>query len=227
MSNQPEIRSSADGSATVYSPRFDALYHSHHGALQETQHVFVDAGFRFASQHLSTVDVLELGFGTGLNAAATWVLAKAKREAGIAANPSIRYVGIEAFPLPQNLLAAFRSGNESVDAALAEIHKPAWPSVTGLDAKFLLEKRLTLIESLGTDETFDCIYHDAFAPQTQPELWSQALFERLYTCTRGGGVLVTYCAQGQVRRNMRSAGWTVEKLPGPPGKREMTRALRG
>ncbi len=228
-----ELRGTSDGSQTVYSSRFDALYHSHHGALQETRHVFVEAGLAYVlARPQRQVAILELGFGTGLNAAASWVLANLQVDEVKALsineeNPiSLDYVGIEAFPLPQNLLQDFHTGDADVDAALQALSASLWPSTTRFDESLQLEKRLARIEEIAEEDRYDCVYHDAFAPQTQPELWTIDVFQRLYRALRPGGIIVTYCAQGQVRRNMQAAGFTVERLPGPPGKRQMMRAHR-
>ena len=217
----------ADGSASVYAPRFDASYHSTHGALQESRHVFVQAGLAYVAQGQGRVSILECGFGTGLNLLASLAYA-------LEADLRLDYTGIEAFPLPPDLLAATDYGRLAPLAPLVglspklltDVHAAPWPSDLALGALGVLRKRKRRIETLDEHRAFDLVYYDAFAPRAQPELWTPEVFARLYRALRPGGALVTYCVQGQVRRDLESVGFDVVKLPGPPGKREMTRATR-
>ena len=217
----------ADGSASVYAERFDATYHSTHGALQESNHVFVQAGLAHVAQDHRRVSVLECGYGTGLNYLASLAFA-------VGRSLSLDYTGLEAFPLTPELLAETDYGSLPGLAPLvrlspkliSDVHAAPWPSDTPAGSLGVLRKRSQAIETLAADRTYDLIYYDAFAPRTQPELWTRTVFANLYTALRPGGVLTTYCVQGQVRRDLRAVGFEVVKLPGPPGKREMTRATR-
>ena len=219
------VEPTADGSSTLYSSRFGAHYHSRHGALQEARHVFVEAGFQYAAVAKTHLRVLELGFGTGLNAAVTCGFAEAHHNPA-GEHTTVDYVGVEAYPLPVRVLADFTTGDADVDASLTQLHEVPYGTSRQLAPHFRLTLREQRFETLRDERAFDLIYYDAFGPQTQPELWAEEMFARLYRALGPGGVLVTYCAQGQMRRNMRAAGFAVERLPGPPGKREMTRGRR-
>ena len=217
----------ADGSASVYAPRFDASYHSTHGAFQESRHVFVEAGLRHVAQGRDTVSVLECGFGTGLNLFASLAYA-------VERDLRLDYTGVEAFPLPPSLLAATDYARLDALAPLVrlspkllpDVHAAPWPSDVSLGALGVLRKRRRRIEDTDECTAYDLVYYDAFAPRAQPELWTADVFARLYASLRPGGALVTYCVQGRVRRTMASVGFDVAKLPGPPGKREMARATK-
>ena len=216
-----------DGSASVYAEGFDASYHSSHGALQESLHVFVRAGLAHVSRARSPVTVLECGYGTGLNFLASLACAHAREL-------RLDYTGLEAYPLERelldrthyNALPALASLVRLSPKLISDVHAAPWPSDTTVGALGVLRKRHTHIEALEAERTYDLVYYDAFAPKTQPELWTPEIFARLYRALRPGGVLTTYCVQGQVRRDLQSVGFEVVKLPGPPGKREMTRATR-
>ena len=216
-----------DGSASVYAERFGASYHSTHGALQEAQHVFVAAGLAHSADHLREVSILEAGFGSGLNCLASLAYAQSL---GL----RLDYTGLESFPLSHSLLSAMDFERLPALQTLVGLapklieamHAAPWPSVTRLGEGSVLRKRLAAIEELTDVDAYDLVYFDAFAPKIQPELWTADVFQRYHRALRPGGVLVTYCVQGQVRRNMKAAGFEVVKLPGPPGKREMTRATK-
>ena len=217
-----------DGSHSLFSERFGVTYHSKYGAWLETQHVFVDAGLRFAAVDRTVISVLEIGFGTGLNCIASLLHCEARAI-------KLDYVGIEAFPVPECTLAALSYADD-----LAWDDRPRelwtrlcampWPSMADLAAArnppLHIEKRLGRIEALSERVRYDVVYYDAFAPESQPELWTQAQFARVHEALKLGGILVTYCAKGQVKRDLRAVGFEVERLAGPPGKREMTRATK-
>jgi tRNA U34 5-methylaminomethyl-2-thiouridine-forming methyltransferase MnmC len=221
MTHDRYIEQTADGSHTLYVPALDEHYHSVTGAVQESLHVFIDAGLKRLSS--PKIRVLEIGFGTGLNAFLTYHYAQ---KAGIA----VAYTAIELYPLA---LAVIRQLNYSDRYSLEEaaifdkLHASEWEKPVSIAPAFMLDKRLsdlTRLDCLRQNELFDLIYFDAFAPDKQPEMWTQAIFDYLYEHTAQSGILTTYCAKGMVRRALRSAGYTVERLPGPPGKREMLRA---
>jgi tRNA U34 5-methylaminomethyl-2-thiouridine-forming methyltransferase MnmC len=212
----------ADGSQTLYVPKWDEHYHSIHGARQESEHVFINAGLFFVAERLSAIKILEIGFGTGLNA---WLTALWTEKHPI----QVDYTGIEAYPLTEAEIDCLQYCDETDTLGtqlFQAIHSAEWGRRATINPHFGLLKIQTDLVSWQTEDQYDLIYFDAFAPSAQPELWTEDVFSKLFRCTRSGGVLVTYCAKGDVRRAMKSAGWDVSKLPGPPRKREMTRATK-
>jgi tRNA U34 5-methylaminomethyl-2-thiouridine-forming methyltransferase MnmC len=222
-----EVRTTADGSPTLYVPALDEHYHSHHGAAQESRHVFIEAGLKPLLEaglgQTRPLGILEVGLGTGLNALLTL-------EAAQAAGATVAYHGYETVPLPGEAITALSAqwiDNELLIHAFLKIHTMPWGWPHMLAPDFLLTKiRLQIQAAHLAIGLYNLIYFDAFAPEKQPELWGEDIFYNLYTAAAPGAVLVSYCAQGQFRRNLRAAGWLTEKLPGPPGKREMTRARK-
>jgi tRNA U34 5-methylaminomethyl-2-thiouridine-forming methyltransferase MnmC len=212
----------ADGSKTIFIPEWNEHYHSSHGALQEAQHVFIANGLnRTTSDYLT---ILEMGFGTGLNALLSYFSTEKRQQ-------YVHYVGIEAFPPSQEELALMDYASHSVDPEADEVyrkmHDAAWDRTVSLSEHFVLEKQQCKIEHARVENgSVDLVYYDAFGPRVQPELWTPEIFGLLYEWMSPGGILVTYCAKGQVKRDLKSAGFIVESLPGPPGKREMTRAIK-
>ncbi len=210
----------ADGSLTLFSERFQETYHSRHGAKTESLHVFIQHGLQYIASQSDEIRIGEIGLGTGLNAMLSC-------DAGRAIGKKICYFAIEAFPVsPQimnEVVAAFPEFSESRFLQLLY-------SEPGTILKLLPEFEFVWFKSLwpaaNPFSDLDVLYYDAFAPGSQPELWTHDAFYQAFQALRPGGILVTYCAKGDVRRNMKSVGFEVEKLPGPPGKREMTRAKR-
>lgn len=217
-----EIVETADGSHSLYVPELDEQYHSRHGALQESQHVFIEMGLRPRLNISKKFNILEIGFGTGLNALLTAVEL-------IDQDAEVNYYGIEAFPLSdeeaQSLNYAALVG-ENGPMLFGLLHQAPWEAPTEIQQGFTLSKLEARIEDFKLEEPVDLIYFDAFAPTKQPELWVEAIFQKMYDSMAEGGQLVTYCAKGVVRRTMQAVGLRVERLPGPPGKREMLRATR-
>lgn len=216
-----EIIQTLDGSTTIHLQEWDECYHSKHGAIQEAQHVFIKNGLSlFENSHVS---ILEIGFGTGLNAFITFLEARKR-------NQSIDYVGVEAYPISSeevllmNYVDELNAGNE--EAVFKEMHESNWGEQIILSDDFSLTKRKQFFEEIDDLEKFDLIYFDAFGYRVQPELWSTVIFEKMYKSLKSKGVLVTYAARGVVKRSMIEVGFTVEKLEGPPGKREMFRARK-
>ena len=231
MSNNSriEVRRTADGSATLYVPALDEHYHSRHGARQESEHVFIRAGLvplldaGRGQPCARPLHLLEVGFGTGLNALLTL---RTARPAGAA----VAYDGLEPHPLPATVVAALAAAwahDPAVAAQVVRLHAAPWGTEHPLAPGFFLTKLRQPLEAVELPAGYyDLIYFDAFAPEKQPELWTAAIFAKLYAAAAPGAVLVSYCAQGQFRRHLRAAGWRTEKLPGSPGKREMTRAVK-
>jgi len=215
-----ELRLTADGSPTLYVPELDETYHSMHGSVQEARHVFIENGLRFVATESKQVNILEVGFGTGLNALLT---AQYATENAIRVN----YVGLEAYPVEE---AIWKEINYHTDAEARSLYTKIMAHPFGetisIELIFSLFKEAKLIQDWVATGTFDLIYYDAFGPRAQAEMWELPIFEKLYSLLNVGGALVTYCAQGQFKRHLKSLGMRVESLPGPPGKREMTRGTK-
>jgi len=217
-----EIIQTLDGSTTIHLTEWDECYHSKHGAIQEAQHVFIKNGLSlFQNQKVA---ILEIGFGTGLNAFITLLEAKKMQQ-------TIDYVGVEAYPisaeevLKMNYVSELNADKEST--LFDTIHESNWGEKVLLNDGFTLTKRNQFFEEIDDDNTYDLIYFDAFGYRVQPELWSTEIFRKMFKALKNNGVLVTYAARGVVKRSMIEVGFTVEKLEGPPGKREMFRARKG
>ena len=217
-----EIIQTLDGSTTIHLKEWDECYHSKHGAIQEAQHVFIKNGLSLFENQ--SVSILEIGFGTGLNAFITFLEAKKL-------NQTIDYVGVEAYPvsaaevLAMNYVAELNAGNEI--QIFEKMHESNWDEKMLLNPDFELTKRKQFFDQIEDVEKFDLIYFDAFGYRVQPELLSTAIFQKMYDALKPKGKLVTYAARGVVKRSMIEVGFTVEKLAGPPGKREMFRASKG
>ena len=216
-----EIIQTLDGSTTIHIADWEECYHSKHGAIQEAQHVFIKNGLSlFQNQKIT---ILEIGFGTGLNAFITLLEAKKMQQ-------TIDYVGVEAYPisadevLNMNYVAELDEMKES--AIFNKMHESDWGEKIVLNDDFVLTKRKQFFEEIDDGNKFDLVYFDAFGYRVQPELWSTAIFDKMYKSLKMNGVLVTYAARGIVKRNMIEVGFKVEKLEGPPGKREMFRARK-
>jgi tRNA U34 5-methylaminomethyl-2-thiouridine-forming methyltransferase MnmC len=204
---------SSDGSLTIWVPELDEHYHSIHGAITESQHVFIDVGLMALDKE--EISILEVGLGTALNARLT-LEQKGSR--------SIRYFALEKFPLNDEEINEIEALGHDTEAKLLKVDtgKP-----TMIETGFTFELSTEDLRNFKPDEpSFDLIYFDAFAPSAQPELWSEEVFQAMYDALLPGGALVTYCAKGVVKRTMKSVGFEVEALPGPPRKREMTRAWK-
>lgn len=219
------IIKTADGSTTIYLPELQETYHSKHGAIQEANHVFIKTGLQYwIEQHQKkSINILEIGFGTGLNCFMT-LLENEKLQT------TINYVGIEAYPItPDEVLQLnYIDGLKATKnkSNFEEIHQTLWNQQYSLTPHFNLTKRLDKIENLTDNNTFDLIYFDAFGAQAQPELWTEIIFKKMFNALKKNGILVTYAAKGSVRRAMQTVGFHTERLPGPPGKREMLRATK-
>lgn len=212
-----------DGSHTVAIPAMKVAYHSHHGAIQESMHVFINAGLRYVSKSLKLkeISIFEMGFGTGLNALLT--LIEAERE-----QKKIHYTTVELFPLQQDeinfLNYCEQLNREDLKPVFQQLHQCDWEKDNAITPFFTIKKHKADLLNLSTYQPVSLIYYDAFAPSAQPELWTKHVFEKLFTWLVPGGALVTYCSKGDTRRAMQAACFVVEKIPGPRGKREMVRA---
>ncbi len=213
-----EIIITSDGSTTIHLPDWNEQYHSKHGAIQEAKHVFIKNGLDTID--LNDISILEIGFGTGLNCFITF----------LETQKYINYTGIEAYPISEDELSNLNYTTElkaeEQQSIFKKIHSVAWEEEQQITENFYLTKRKQYFEEISDKNAFNLIYFDAFGARVQPDLWTEDIFRRMYDSLKPNGVLVTYCAKGSVRRAMQSVGFTVERLEGPPGKREMLRGTK-
>lgn len=215
-----EIIRTEDGSTTIRLADWDECYHSKHGAIREAYHVFIKNGLSLYEG--KPVSVLEIGFGTGLNAFITFLESKN--------HESIDYVGVEAYPVSaeeikdMNYVQELKAGH--YQSVFDLMHHSEWEKEICLSENFRLTKRKLFFHEISDTDRYDLIYFDAFGFRVQPELWSAGIFKLMHNALKQNGILVTYAARGIIKRNLQEAGFRVEKLPGPPGKREMMRAFK-
>lgn len=215
-----EIIQTKDGSTSIHLPEWNESYHSTNGAIQEANHVFIKNGLSLFEG--KPVSILEIGFGTGLNTLITY-------NESLKNNQHINYVGVEAYPviLEEALQMNYPSEiNPDLNDIYKLLHTSDWDNEIKLDANFAFQKRKQFFEAIDDVEKFDLIYFDAFGFATQPELWSEAIFQSMYKALKPKGILVTYACRSIIKNNMINAGFSIEKLPGAPGKREMLRATK-
>lgn len=209
----------ADGSHSIYLPKLNEHYHSVHGAIQESIHVFIKSGFHAANQN--PLNILEIGLGTGLNALLTMI--KNRDQPRL-----VNYTCLEKYPLTPEIYTSLNypellnAGNQE----FFKIHEVSWEKPQLIDDWFCITKHHVSIQQWQSYQQFHLIYYDAFAPEKQPEMWTEDVFLKLFELLELGGFLVTYCAKGVVKRTLRTCGFEVQTLPGPPGKREMIRAVK-
>lgn len=217
-----EVVVTSDGSPTIRLPDWNEHYHSKHGAIQEAYHVYIQNGLSKILK--KDISILEMGFGTGLNALITSIEAE-KRVV------YIDYHTVEAYPVTQDELKLLRydiylDSANSTKATFKKMHSCDWATPVNLSKHFTLTKWETSFENYKPNRQFDIIYYDAFGPRVQPHLWEKPIFQKLYDCCNKQGLLTTYCSKGTVRRILSSLGFEVIKVPGPPGKREMLMAIK-
>ncbi len=216
-----EFQITEDGSHTLFVPTLNEHYHSVHGAIQESKHIFIDAGLRKCSK--SEIKVLEIGFGTGLNA----FLSALESEEN---NINIRYTALEFYPISLSdakKLNFPKMLNPSKESLFETIHATKWEESEEITPQFSIQKHyldFSNPQNFVTEKQFDVIYFDAFAPEKQPEMWTLQIFQKIYSLCEPDAILTTYCAKGSIRRMLQEVGFKVERLPGPPGKREILRA---
>ena len=213
-----ELRETADGSMTIYLPEMDEHYHSYHGALQEALHVFIENGIK-KLPYKEEIAVFELGLGTGLNALLTALWANEN-------NQKVDYFGLEAFPVEveMNLKLNYQKliPNHLATVYFTKIIEAEWEKSIVISEKFQIQKVKETIQNLSVSNQFDVVFFDAFGPRAQEEMWEFNVLEKTVQLLKSGGLFVTYCAKGQLKRDLKTLGLKVETLPGPPGKREMT-----
>ena len=220
MNNKPHIvvEPTADGSATLYVEELDEHYHSVKGALTESEHIYRDCAFLHRSNG-TPMRLLEIGFGTGLNAVVTAMVADADHP--------VHYISLEKYPVEAQLLTTLGYAKQVDNTLLQAIHNAEWNKPVAITPYFTLEKRQADYLADPLPDSIDIVYFDAFAPEKQPEMWSEEAFARLYNALAPQAVLTTYCAKGHIRRLLSSLGLTVERLEGPiGGKREILRASK-
>ena len=215
-----EIIKTNDGSNSLYVPELDEHYHSVYGAVQESMHVYINNGFNFCS--VNPISILEIGFGTGLNAFLTYLESKKT-------NRIVNYTTIELYPIEDDVVSQLNYpefiNNDEKDF-FYDIHDAEWDCKTAINDAFTINKINQDVVLYQPIEYFDLIYFDAFAPEKQSELWTVAIFDKLYKHLNNNGILITYSAKGIVKRALREVGFIVKRLPGPPGKWEMLRAIK-
>ena len=211
---------SKDGSHTIYRKDIDETYHSRHGAVQEALHVFISKGLKEIEKSKRPINILEVGFGTGLNALLTCVNSTSE----------VNYIGLEANPLSIKVLDSLNYAatviEDNSQEVFKNIHNSPWETLSSITSLFSIKKVETTIQNFEITQPIDLVYYDAFGPNSQAEMWDISIFEKIYKAMRPQGVFVTYCAKGQVRRDLKSVGFVMERLEGPPGKREMLRGRK-
>ncbi|WP_034044273.1 tRNA (5-methylaminomethyl-2-thiouridine)(34)-methyltransferase MnmD [Wocania ichthyoenteri] len=229
---QREIVITADGSSTIHLPEWGEQYHSKHGAIQEAYHVFIKHGLhhycdseQIEEPHIlnSKTDILEIGFGTGLNAFITLLEAEKLKI-------DVDYFGAEAYPVLMDEIKQLNYSKElkaeNEVSHFNKLHEVSWEASHKVTSHFSLTKQNRFFSEIKEKDCYNIIYFDAFGARVQPELWTEKIFQNMFDALKTNGVLVTYSAKGSVRRAMETVGFKVERLPGPPGKREMLRACK-
>ncbi|HET8858553.1 tRNA (5-methylaminomethyl-2-thiouridine)(34)-methyltransferase MnmD [Marivirga sp.] len=220
-----KIITTEDGSHSLYHEGLKETYHSFHGALQESVHVFIEKGLRFwrtKSGLPKQVNIFEVGFGTGLNAllAAQFAMENEVK---------INFTTLEPFPLDMEIIDQLNYaqliGQEDLKSVFEQIHTSEWNEIVEINSYFSIHKIQNKLEDFQSEDRFDVLFFDAFAPNKQAELWTSDLLQKCFSLLREGGVFTTYSAKGQLKRDLKSVGFEVETLPGPPGKKEMVRGV--
>jgi tRNA U34 5-methylaminomethyl-2-thiouridine-forming methyltransferase MnmC len=212
----------SDGSHSLLNTSIGETYHSRHGAVQESKYVFLKRGLDYFIEQNSPekIAILEIGFGTGLNA---WLTFE-HLQSSLA---TIQYTSLETFPLPETIWQSLNYATSDIEKnSFKKLHTTAWNQAVQLTNQFTLQKVKTRLQDLNTNQKFDIIYFDAFAPNKQPEMWELSVLKKVTDYLSVNGVFITYCAKGQLKRDLKSLGLQVETLAGPPGKKEMVRAVK-
>ena len=215
-----QIIKTSDGSHTIFVPELNEHYHSIHGAVQESTFIFINNGFDYCKD--DPLNIFEIGFGTGLNALLTAIKCMGGAR-------EVNYTSIEKYPLDENIISTLNhhlfAGEEGKEI-YNSIHLSPWNRSVNISKNFSLKKVEGDLTAEPPSGRYDLIYFDAFGPDKQPEMWTREIFSRIAVITNKNGVLVTYSAKGEVKRNLKACGFDVTLLPGPPGKRQMIRAVK-
>ena len=216
-----QLITTKDGSKTIHFPEWNESYHSKHGAITEALHVYIKSGLDhwLASNSSKEISILEMGFGTGLNTYLTYKFTKDY-------NLHIHYSSIEKYPLDNQIVSQLNYYSDKDQTLFESLHNSAWEETVQITNQFKLKKHQIDIDSFQSKDKFDVIFFDAFGPRVQPNLWHKSILLNMFDHLNPGGVWVTYCCKGRVRRDLIDVGFQVEKIPGPPGKREMLRAVK-
>lgn len=218
-----KIVKTADGSTTIYIEEWEEYYHSKYGAIQESYHVFIKNGLMLFAGFKKEISILEMGFGTGLNTLITFLESEKLQL-------SVHYESVEAYPVPMQEILQLNYTKRLQPRKSAPVfntmHQLSWGEQHRISPCFTLKKRKQLFSEVNDQASFHLIYFDAFGARIQPRLWEEEVFFKMFKALKPGGKLVTYAAKGSVRRAMEKVGFSVERLPGPPGKREMLRAAK-
>lgn len=226
--NQPtpqvELKLTGDGSHTLFLPELREHYHSVYGAVAESRHIFLETGFRFVYRPVERINILEVGFGTGLNALLTYIESEVS-------GSNVEYTAIELYPLKNEIFSKLNYTElikyPDIHRIFLSLHQSPWNEPVHLTSGFSLNKiNIALKDYEPARDTFDLVYFDAFGPDVQPEMWTREMFDKMAFCLKKDGILVTYSTKGTVKRNLAGAGFSIEKLPGPEGKREILRAIK-
>lgn len=224
MNGDIEVIKTDDGSSSLYLPKMDETYHSTHGAMAESQHVYINTGLKYLTERgEKEINLFELGFGTGLNVILTYLYWNNRSDI------KINYTTIEKYPLSTTIVEQLNykgiTDNDELKAILYQMHNMEWSFQKEIKEGFTFTKCKTAIEEFETSQKFSLIYYDAFAPSKQPEMWQLPILEKVMNLIAQGGVLVTYCAQGQFKRNLKTLGFELDMQQGPKGKAQITRAI--
>ena len=220
--NDPGLFLTGDGSHSIQSEKFKVPYHSIHGAVQETEHVFIQAGLTKRLETKKKLCILETGLGTGLNAFMTYLFAERQKT-------KIHFTSLEAYPVEQEIYQQLNFADLLSPAhsdQLQSIHAANWNEDIDFGDYFTFKKVLTDFQDFDYEQIYDLVYFDAFAPNSQAEFWEEPFLSKIYNCLLPNGLLTTYCAKGSFKRALKAVGFTVESIPGPPRKREMVRAIK-
>jgi tRNA U34 5-methylaminomethyl-2-thiouridine-forming methyltransferase MnmC len=215
-----QIVNTEDGSHTIFVPELNEHYHSVHGAVQESTHIFINSGFEFCKAN--PMFILEIGFGTGLNA----LLTAMRSESG---TRKVHYTSIEKYPIGHKIVDSLNHYKYAGDGGVEifhMIHSAPWTHSVKISKNFYLKKIEDDFTKIHLEGKYDLIYFDAFGPDKQPEMWTKELFSGIASVTNKDGILVTYSAKGEVKRSLKACGFEVTLLAGPPGKRQMIRAVK-
>jgi tRNA U34 5-methylaminomethyl-2-thiouridine-forming methyltransferase MnmC len=215
-----ELILTSDGSHTIFVPELNEHYHSIHGAVQESLHIFIKNGLEVCTAN--PVSILEVGFGTGLNALLTAINSSV-------INREVIYTSVEKYPIDADIINNLNhhqfAGNKGKEIFF-RIHSAPWNTMVSICSNFNLKKIETDFTKEPLHGKYDLIYFDAFGPDKQPEMWTKKIFEEISSHTNKNGIFVTYSAKGAVKRSLLAAGFNVTLIPGPPGKRQMIRAVK-
>ena len=223
--NKRKIRITEDGSTTIELIGKDENFHATHGAIQESEHIFIQNGLMKKANEQSSISIFEMGFGTGLNALLSLLFA-------IKRSIQVDYLSIEAYPVEKELVEKLNFSeklnlSDENDSLFKKLHAMDWNQRLEIQSNFKFEKKKIKLEELAfSKESFDLVYFDAFNPDLQPELWTEEIFRKIYLAMKPKGILMTYSAKGKVKRALKAAGFSLNALPGPIGKREITQAIK-